>query len=401
LAEAAAVRQVDVAIIGGGLAGSTAATMLGRAGISAVLIEPHAVHPPELRCEKISGHDQLELLRKTGMLDAVLKAASHDDEIWIARFGKLIDRRPSQQHGFHYDTLVNTVRAQVPDTVEVIQSKATSIATSADRQTVGLLTGEQISARLVILANGMSVALRDQLGIGRPVISACHSISVGFNIAPVGKAAFAFPAMTYFSEAPQYRTAYLTLFPIGQEMRGNLFIYRDADDPWLRQMRRTPVAALDACLPQLRKMIGDYSIGSDIKIRPVDLYISSDFRQAGVVLVGDAFASPCPGSGTGTDKVFTDVTQLCTVHIPNWLATPGMGDAKIATYYDDPVKQANDAFAMDQAYRLRSVTLENTLFWRAQRWARFFGRWGQGILRRSREALRLRGHARSMTQRSV
>ena len=31
----------DVAIIGGGLAGATAAAMLGRAGHDAVLIEPH------------------------------------------------------------------------------------------------------------------------------------------------------------------------------------------------------------------------------------------------------------------------------------------------------------------------------------------------------------------------
>jgi 2-polyprenyl-6-methoxyphenol hydroxylase-like FAD-dependent oxidoreductase len=32
--------DTDVAIIGGGLAGSTAAAMLGRKGISAVLVDP-------------------------------------------------------------------------------------------------------------------------------------------------------------------------------------------------------------------------------------------------------------------------------------------------------------------------------------------------------------------------
>ena len=35
------MRYTDIAIIGGGLAGSTAAAMLGRAGISTVLIDPH------------------------------------------------------------------------------------------------------------------------------------------------------------------------------------------------------------------------------------------------------------------------------------------------------------------------------------------------------------------------
>ena len=200
---------------------------------------------------------------------------------------------------------------------------------------------------------------------------------------PVGRAEFAFPSLTYFSERTALRTAYLTLFPVRHGMRGNLFVYRETDDPWLRQMRRSPVLALDTCLPKLRAMIGDYTIPKDILIRPVDLYVSRGHRQAGIVLVGDAFASPCPGSGTGTDKVFTDVTQLCNVHIPNWLATPGMNESKICEFYDDPVKQECDAWAEDQARTLRAVTLENSLFWRAQRWARFFGRLGQGIVRRA------------------
>lgn len=381
------MRQTDIAIIGGGLAGSTAAAMLGRAGVSAILIEPHQVHPAELRCEKISGEHQLDRLRKTGLIDAVLGASTHDSEIWIARFGRLIDKRPSQQHGFLYDTLVNTVRGEIPSCVETIHAKATSIATSNDRQTVGLSNGEEISARLVVLANGASVSLRHQLKIGRPVLSANHSISIGFDMAPVGGGRFAFPSLTYFAEATVHRTAYLTLFPIGETMRGNLFVYRETDDPWLRQMRRTPEAALDACLPKLRAMIGDYRISGDIRIRPVDLYESDNVIQPGVVLVGDAFASPCPGSGTGTDKVFTDVTQLCGVHIPNWLATPGMDAAKIAQYYADPVKQAVDNWATGQAFKLRAVTVENSPYWRMQRWIRFFGRLGEGVVRRGRETL--------------
>jgi 2-polyprenyl-6-methoxyphenol hydroxylase-like FAD-dependent oxidoreductase len=279
------------------------------------------------------------------------------------------------------------VRGQIPSSVETIHAKATSIATSDDRQTIGLSNGEEISARLVVLANGASVSLRNQLNIGRPVISANHSISVGFDIAPVGRERFAFPALTYFAETTVHRTAYVTLFPIGDTMRGNLFVYRETDDPWIRQMRRTPEAALDACLPKLRALIGDYKISGDIRIRPIDLYESDNVVQPGVVLVGDAFASPCPGSGTGTDKVFTDVAQLCSVHIPNWLATSGMGADKIAQYYADPLKLECDAWATGKAFKLRSVTVENSLYWRAQRWARFFGRLGEGMVRRARETL--------------
>ena len=89
------------------------------------------------------------------------------------------------------------------------------IATSEDRQKITLSNGENISARLVVLANGLSVGLRHLLGIERTITSRCHSISLGFDLVPVGRAAFDFPAMTYFSERPDDRIPYITLFPIG------------------------------------------------------------------------------------------------------------------------------------------------------------------------------------------
>jgi glycine/D-amino acid oxidase-like deaminating enzyme len=46
------MKYTDIAIIGGGLAGSTAAAMLGRAGIPTILIDPHQVYPFDFRVEK-------------------------------------------------------------------------------------------------------------------------------------------------------------------------------------------------------------------------------------------------------------------------------------------------------------------------------------------------------------
>jgi 2-polyprenyl-6-methoxyphenol hydroxylase-like FAD-dependent oxidoreductase len=137
-------------------------------------------------------------------------------------------------------------------------------------------------------------------------------------------------------------------------------------------------------MPRLRRITGDYAVAGDVKIRPADLYVSTGYRQPGVVLVGDAFAATCPVTGTGSDKVFTDVAQLCNVHIPAWLASEGMEEDKIASFYDDPVKQACDAWSMGKAISFRKVTVESGLYWQAHRWARFLAWFGEGALRRMR-----------------
>jgi 2-polyprenyl-6-methoxyphenol hydroxylase-like FAD-dependent oxidoreductase len=389
------MKYTDIAIIGGGLAGSTAAAMLGRAGIPTVLIDPHQVYPFDFRVEKISGDEQLDRFYRTGIADSVLRSATHDGENWIARFGYLLDKKPSRQYGIMYDALIGAIRAEIPSPAELIYAKVTDVSTSAERQKLTLSDGETISARLVVLANGLSVGLRRNLGIERQVLSVSHSISIGFDIVPVGRPAFEFPALTYFSERVKERVAYVTLFPIGNRMRANLFVYREVDDPWLREMRKNPVETMNAALPRLRRITGEYGVAGDVKIRPADLYVSTGHRQAGVVLVGDAFAATCPVTGTGTDKVFTDIARLCNVHIPAWLATEGMDADKIASFYDDPVKQACDAWSMAKAVSFRKLTIENGLYWRAQRWARFLAWFGEGCLRRMRNGISAGSNRRS------
>jgi 2-polyprenyl-6-methoxyphenol hydroxylase-like FAD-dependent oxidoreductase len=374
------MRYTDIAIVGGGLAGSTAAAMLERAGIPAILVDPHPIYPPDLRCEKLDGR-QVDILRKTGLAEAVLRAATHDGSVWIARFGYLLDKKPSDQHGILYDTLVNTVRAQIDSKANVVHAKALAISTSRERQKVILSNDEEISARLVVLANGLNVGLRHTLGIERQVISQCHSVTLGFDITPVGRARFEFPALTYYPERSSDRMAYLSLFPIERAMRANLMVYRAVDDPWFQQLRQAPEQTLLALMPALGRIAGKFKVAGQIRIRPADLYVSSGHRQPGVVLVGDAFATSCPAAGTGTNKVFTDVERLCNHYIPEWLSTDCMDEGKIAGFYDDPVKTASDAASNAKAYHLRSLSTDNALSWRARRWARFVVRAGEGVLR--------------------
>src|SRR3954470_1403952 len=99
------MRYTDIAIIGGGLAGSTAAAMLGRAGIATLLIDPHENYPFDFRVEKLSS-SQASFLAETGFAAALLRSATHGGENWIARSGHLLAKVPAHQFGIMYDALI-------------------------------------------------------------------------------------------------------------------------------------------------------------------------------------------------------------------------------------------------------------------------------------------------------
>jgi hypothetical protein len=59
-----------------------------------------------------------------------------------------------------YPDMVNAMRAEIAPNVAFIGAKATGISIGADRQHLRLSNGEEISSRLVVLANGLNIALR-------------------------------------------------------------------------------------------------------------------------------------------------------------------------------------------------------------------------------------------------
>jgi len=376
------MRQVEIAIVGGGLAGSCAAAMLGRADHEVVLIDPNPVHRPDFRCEKLSP-SQIRLLRRIGLESLVLPHATRNSDLWVARFGRLVDRMPVVQYGILYQDLVNAVRAGIPERVPVLAGTVAEIKPSGDRQLVTLRSGEEIEARLVVLASGLNWALRRSLGFTARRLSPAHSTAIGFNIAPLERSRFPFDSLTYYGEKPRDRISYLTLFRLGQGVRANLMVYWNCDDPLLQQFRLDPKATLCRALPGLPALLGPFRIIEPVRVRPVDLYVAENLDQPGLVLIGDAYATSCPAAGTGTEKVLSDVARLCSVHIPRWLATEGMGAAKIAAFYADGRKQAVDRNSEQAAFALKAVTVETGPAWQARRWARFLGRWSKGLLRRA------------------
>jgi 2-polyprenyl-6-methoxyphenol hydroxylase-like FAD-dependent oxidoreductase len=369
----------DVAIIGGGLAGATAAAMLGRAGHDAMLIEPHMEQRPEFRCEKLDD-SQLALLRLTGLADDVLPYACVDGQVWVVRYGRLVDRKPSTRAGIMYHDLVNAVRQQIPASVRHVATKVTAIAGDS-RPRITLATGDAIEAKLVILANGLNPGLRETLEIKREVLSPCHSISIGFDMKPDGDQPFAFPALTVFPERPDQSMAYLTVFPVRGGMRANLFVYWSMEDPRLRTFRHQPREALLDLIPGLTQFTGPFTIDGQVGIRPVDLVRVNAPERPGIVLVGDAYSTSCPAAGTGVNKVLTDVQRLCSIYVPAWLGKATIEAADVADFYADPVKVQCESESLQKALWLRRVSTGTSMGLRSWRGARFVAQSALGRMR--------------------
>lgn len=360
-------RAFDVAVVGAGLAGSIAATMLSRAGHTVAIVDPHKAYPDDFRCEKFDA-GQMRVLEKTGLGETVAAAATHDRSVWVSLLGRLAEKRPSDQMGFDYGPLVNRLRAELPPAVAQVHGKVTSIANSSGLQGVAISTGETIDARLVVLASGLNNALREQLGIERVDLCRCQSITFGFDMEPADGGSFPFRALTHYGEHPRFRAAYITLFPIGARMRANFFVYRELGDPWLRAFRDAPEATLMAAMPRLARLTGPFRIVGAVKMRPIDLYETKGYLKPGLVLVGDAFATACPAGGSGARKALVDVERLCNGHASRWLSTPDMGVEKIAAFYADPEKVAHDRRSMALAYSIKAMALdERPVYW-ARRW---------------------------------
>jgi 2-polyprenyl-6-methoxyphenol hydroxylase-like FAD-dependent oxidoreductase len=373
----------DVAIVGGGFAGCLAAIVLGRAGHKVTLIDINPASPALFRAEKISG-DQLLLLQEFGLLDD-FKAASTPVVKFINIRGKrIVDHPDVEEYCLLYPAMVELLRKRIPPNVLFKRGRVLDIDPSDCVQRVVLASGETINARLVVLATGQGEVLRRKLGFERRQMHPQQTLCVGFSIRPPDSG-FHFPALAAYGERCGDGVDYLSLFPLGDGMRANLFLFSDVRDPRVGALRDEGMPALFDLLPGLRFWIDDCEWVGDVATFPVELSKCENVVRNGVVLIGDAHRTTCPAVGTGLSCVLVDVLRLRD-HVASWLKTPGMEATKIASFYSDPVKTARDDSAFQLAFLRRSAIMQSSLAHQVRLAAHFAKRGLRDRLRRLAKA---------------
>jgi len=370
----------DVAIIGGGIAGSTAAVLLQNAGINALLIDPHHEMPKDFRCEKFN-RDQMETLERLGISEKIYSKCTPIKDVWIARKGKLVNKLHYPHYGFSYETAINAIRDYLHFDDRFITGKVKAIQPSGSGTELLLSDGRKISARMVIMANGLNPGLRKQLDVEQTMLSKHHEMAIGFDIKPTNDTEFGFESFTFWPEKSSEKLAYFTVFKSGENYRVNMFGYWEKNDPFMLHLQNQPEKTLAKLMPSLNKLIGDFKVASRVHVRPVDLYQNHPEACNSVVFVGDAYSTSCPGAGTGTTKAVADIEILCSKYIPKWLEEKTVTAQLISEFYNDPEKIKSDADSFNEAYFLKSLTMETSLIWGARRWARFFYHLGKGAIK--------------------
>lgn len=340
----------DIVIIGGGFAGSLTALVLARQGLAPIVVDLYDTYPSDFRAEKFST-DQLRALHDLGVLDVF-----GDDPAHL---------------GLRYDAMVNALRRHWPDTVTFIPGKVTSLTTSAARQQATLSDGQVLDSRLIVLATGPGEKLRSGLGLQKYILSAEHSVCIGFSLKPDDPDAFPAEGLIAHGDKAGDGVGFANLFPLAAPddgfIRVNLFLYDDRNAERVRRFRQQPVEELLKALPKLRRRLPPVTLSGQVEVRVSDLYDVTTPKLPGIVLIGDARRTSCPATGTGITRILNDVKDLSRTFAPQWLEMTRIEASATRLFYADEHRCALDADMHRRSLRGRDMALNTSLYWQMRR----------------------------------
>ena len=330
----------DVIVIGAGFAGTCLSHALADLGLKVLLLDRRFDYPSLFRAEKIEA-DQAEIMRQFGLLEFRTPCDPPIGQIRSYSASSALETSVDtvEQYGIEYGATVNRLIAELPSSVEQLQGKVAGFHGSPIRG-VMMDDGSVRRGDLIVLATGGSDRLIEAAGMSRRVNPSLRSLSFGFDIEAVD-APFDFAGFNYNRGCNHELLDYLTIFPIGDRMRVNLFSQLDVKAPLVRTIKSDMVESLEHHFPALVDRIGKFRVSSKVQVVPTTFARLHRPWLSGVAAVGEEHQAVSPTTGTGLSRALNDVAALVR-HVKQWHGSGPVEQADLKAYYTDARKVASD-----------------------------------------------------------
>lgn len=351
---------LDVAVVGGGMAGAATALALARAGFATALLEARQPKAWDMAGEvdlRVVGlaPSSIALLQNLGVWtsirDARCSTYTHM-HVWDAENGAALDFAAADTGHDGLGCIVENrlvqtmlwnalpaagVRVLCPAQVEGMQAQA-------DRIGLNLADGSTLSARVVVAADGAASPLRQLAGIA----TRGHEYAQRAVVAHVT------------TELPHQRTAWQRFLPGGPLALLPLADGRSSIVWSMSEVEAPRVLALDD-----RAFMDALGVASDFRLGrimastrraafPLKLQLATNYQAQRMVLLGDAAHAVHPLAGQGVNLGLRDVVELRDTLLAARVAGRDIGAAHVLRRYARRRRSADtlDALSFDALARV-------------------------------------------------
>ena len=333
----------DIVVVGGGFAGSVLTAALQTAGFDTLTIDRAERYPDAFRSEKLEP-DQSKLLRRFDLLDKVCTPDGELKQVDTYERGRVLTCHYEDHYSIRYDDTVNTLREVARDKTRWTNARVEEIYSDARGVTARTTDGDEVSGKLCVVASGRP-SLLAQSGVEVDRDPGLTSLTFGFDVEAGGDEPLR--AFNYNSESPGRDHAhYATLFPIGDAWRFNVFTSWSLDEKRTRLFARQPVESLYDLFPRMQEFTGPLRATTRVQLGHTVWHRVRQPSPDGVVVIGEAYQSVSPATGTGLSKCLTDIHVLLR-HLAMWRQHDCVPGSAIDAFYQDPEKVAADDRSRD------------------------------------------------------
>ncbi|WP_445767434.1 FAD-dependent oxidoreductase [Rheinheimera sp.] len=350
-------QQFDISVVGGGMVGAAIALALSQAGLQVALIERQPVSefdsqsPADLRVSSINLASEA-WLSQLGAWQALeqmrlcpyQRLQAFEQPHSIVTFNAADIKRSHLGHIVENNLLQLALWQQFGANVRLFcPSSVTALQQSADSATLTLDSGEQLSSKLVVAADGGNSQLRQLAGIGTNGWQYSQACLVALI-----NTAYPQQDVTWQQFTPTGPKAFLPL--CGQQ--GSVVWYEEASR--VKQLAAlTPAQLTQQLLKAFPAQLGEVEVVASSWF-PLARLDANRYYVGRVVLAGDAAHTINPLAGQGVNLGFADAKLLTELIIDARRHNSDIGSAQLLQSYQRKRKPANLLMmsAMDGFYQV-------------------------------------------------